>query len=867
LSIKVRGFAHIFVNPGQEMLLTAPELNFLEPITSQVEEQILATRLSREMLPKGRSAVTHRPFQLVALNGARIYGRIPQRDGRGVKGCVKDDTLVLTKRGLVRADEVTVDDCVWSHERRWAKVLGVDVFEDDDCYEMRGAGSFPTVVNGRHAVYGRRPLNTPKQKRRLGGLSWATVQELKEGDRFYWAGCADFPASQSIEVPALNAYGKDFDLTSEDFWWVAGRWLADGYGESGTVKRSGKVTGGRVCFVVHPSDQDEILLRLKRLGLSPTIFKRSFSSADVIQVCSTAWIQWLYEHFGHLANGKKIPSFAYFLSVENRRSLLDGYLSGDGTHTITRPRHEASSASKGLALGIGILGQTLGYGAGFSTATINVTEVMGVPLKNPAQDSHRVRLSWKGHAVFEDGHVSHSLNSVIPVGPQVVVNIVSADHSYLANGIFHHNTHPLWLESDEYQDYPRPGHTELIETLKRGIEGAVWRAHGVTRGVRDAFYDITSYANDMPPLREAPKRNDADWTVHRIVAMAREDWTDEERQEKIHQYGSKEDPDYRRNILGSHGDSTSAIFVISRLMKNVDDDPSSTYNTDEYFHFDIKDSELERKGGDVVDMLDFPASHQKYKTTWAGADIGFVQDPTEILVFGEQPLTSEEKREMSSRDKAIPAEGRSRLKLLTRISMRRIPEPAQADVIMRVIEYYRPKAFAMDSTGVGLPLYQQVQERMSDAADVLKSQRAREAAECIKPYNFSSKILVDFDETMTLPEDSTISDKVKEAGIYRMVLEVSTDVLRTYVDEQRLWLPWDRELISEMQGQTFSYSKSQMDQYGRRRIFSKGTFHALDAMRMAALGHKQFALEALVKAKEPEDEPVLDVGMTYDQFY
>jgi hypothetical protein len=99
--------------------------------------------------------------------------------------------------------------------------------------------------------------------------------------------------------------------------------------------------------------------------------------------------------------------------------------------------------------------------------------------------------------------------------------------------------HPVWLELDEAQDYPHAGWVEFTETLKRGHEGAVWRAHGVTRGLRDDFFEHTQ---DNP---------DNDWTVHRFPAMYRPNWTDEERQEKIKKYGSRDDPDYRRNVWAS----------------------------------------------------------------------------------------------------------------------------------------------------------------------------------------------------------------------------------------------------------------------------------------------------------------------------
>ena len=423
-------------------------------------------------------------------------------------------------------------------------------------------------------------------------------------------------------------------------------------------------------------------------------------------------------------------------------------------------------------------------------------------------------------------------------------------------------THPLWLEMDEASDYPEPGWKEIIETLKRGHDGAMWRASGVTRGLRDSFYKNSKHGEDDPPLRYVTRRQEGNWTVHRIPAHARPTWTDEERQEKILQYGSKDDPDYRRNVIGSHGDSQSPLFVLHRLMHGVDDDPSTEFNTDLYWHFKIKDTELKGMNMEIADLIDPPSIHSRFKTTWAGADIGYTLDPTEILIFAEFPMTADSIREMKARDKSIPIEGASRMQCIGRVTLNRIAEPDQAAVIMALIDLYRPKVFAMDSTGAGLPLFQHLQRTMNDVAELERSERARRAAESIRGYNFSSKIVVEFDETIEVPEDATIEERIKLSGISRNVLEVSTDVLRTYVDEGRLWLPWDVELIDEMRGQTYSYSKSGIDQYGRKRIFSSGSFHALDAMRMAVLGHKQYQIENLIKRKPPETGPVTDIFMS-----
>lgn len=402
-------------------------------------------------------------------------------------------------------------------------------------------------------------------------------------------------------------------------------------------------------------------------------------------------------------------------------------------------------------------------------------------------------------------------------------------------------THPISLEQDESQDYPTDGWTELIETLKRGSPGAIWRAHGVTRGVRDKFYEFT---------QEGP---DNKWRVHRITAMHRPNWTQEEREEKIRLYGSREAPDYRRNILGLHGDASNPIFVLSRLMRSCDSVDASVYNEEEYRRFNIKAEQLDEIAGPVQEeqalaltqILDFPEMHKKYTTFWCGMDVGFTQDPSEILVWAEYTPTPAELKNDEAAKRSVPENNQTRLKLITRITLSRISHPLQVRAIENVIEFYRPKGFGMDKTGNGLPLFQDIQGRSLENAMVVKG------------YNFSEKVIVDIDGTVFVGDDD---DVVKEAAIRSNVLERSTDILRELVDHGRLMMPWDLDLIKEFQGQTWQYSKSAMDAYGRRRrVFSAGAFHALDAARMAAMAHSQHKIEGfLEERKNGVNEPVLD---------
>ena len=178
--------------------------------------------------------------------------------------------------------------------------------------------------------------------------------------------------------------------------------------------------------------------------------------------------------------------------------------------------------------------------------------------------------------------------------------------------------HPMWLEQDEASDYPEQAWAEIIETLKIQDPKARWRAHGVTRGVGGGFDE-----------RCQP---DSDWFVHKLPAMYRPNWTEEERRQKIIEYGGHEDSvDYRRNVLGLPGDQNSPIFVLYRLMEVCDTDMSSQYNCNEYTNLEIDES-MVRDVDHIAQLLDLPGSHRAYKNFWIGMDVGWTLAPSSIVI-------------------------------------------------------------------------------------------------------------------------------------------------------------------------------------------------------------------------------------------
>lgn len=401
--------------------------------------------------------------------------------------------------------------------------------------------------------------------------------------------------------------------------------------------------------------------------------------------------------------------------------------------------------------------------------------------------------------------------------------------------------HPLVIESDEMQDFPPDGWIELIETMKTASKGAQWRAHGVSRGVRDKYYAYTMKLDPNMPFY-----------VHRYMAMHRPSWSAKERISKIATYGGTDDNvDYRRNIYGDHGDSTNPVFVLARLMSCVriaEDEWATVYNDDIYNLIKIND-ELVRRAGSIESFVQIPGSHlgEEYYSYWGGMDVGFTRDPSELLIYGE----------LTPKRGAKPL-----LRLLTRLHMQRVSAADQATVVRAVFEAYgtRLRSVAFDRSGNGLPLWQEM-DPVSAGTSRENWKTPAHIINRVKGYGFSQKIPVDFD-------DRPLADKEKpeDAVIMKNIVDYATDELRKLVDSRppQIELPNDRELLTEFQGQEIQYVREEGSASIRRgnsasgitKRYGGGSFHTLDASKMMIAARNLHALE--IALKKPTWQPIMD---------
>lgn len=425
MGIMMRAFAFPFNYPGAEMLITAPELNHLRPVTDKIENMIYANRLTRELLPSQRgNGINHQPqFQVRFINNARIISRLPNRDGRGVKGSTDVNSIVLTRRGLIPAKDVVVGDVVFTHMRRWRSVVKTHHY-DVECVAVKGGGLREIVVSENHRFWARRNRN-PQRTRNLVSAQWVIVDD-GELDRMYWA--SPLVLDPFEEVPELPCPPG----LERAFMWLAGRYVADG-------ALGGTAHDGSRTHVAFTDDECGIQAVEKVAGLlGRSVTRRRHDNAVCGVLNGRELAQFLDDQFGHRAEGKRLPMWL-FGQPTLASAFLEGYLGGDGYRNDDKKRWEMSTASKPLAVGLRLLGQSLGWAAALSWTDPKVTHICGVSLKKAPQRSWRVHFSEHGGTQIVDGDMAWAkMRTPVPVGVRPVVDlVVDEDYSYVADGIVH----------------------------------------------------------------------------------------------------------------------------------------------------------------------------------------------------------------------------------------------------------------------------------------------------------------------------------------------------------------------------------------------------------------------------------------------
>ena len=319
--------------------------------------------------------------------------------------CFAKGTYILTEKGYIPIEDVSVGDKVLTHKGRWRKVTATMHRDGARLWDVNGFGILPTRTTAEHPYYVTKP-DYP--------MEFKKVEQLDDS----WYSTMVLPDAES-------------DRYSKEMWWIIGRYLADGW----RVERKDRPSGGRIVFAISDDKRTKFEQRLREAKLHGTYTKER--TCGKYHVCNNQLYEYL-EKFGKYAHGKRIPREALCLPREKAKYFFDGYMSGDGRSD----REEATSTSAALILGMCIIAQRLGKSvpAVYYTRRDEKCVIQGRECRQ--RDTYTFRISSKsvkGH--YRARYVCRELYQPTESDDfGTVYNIsVEEDNSYVANGAIVHN--------------------------------------------------------------------------------------------------------------------------------------------------------------------------------------------------------------------------------------------------------------------------------------------------------------------------------------------------------------------------------------------------------------------------------------------
>ena len=349
--------------------------------------------------------------------------------------CFPKGTLVMTDSGQVDISQIKVGMKVLTHKGRYREVIRIQN-KQDQLVELSGYGHYGLKSTASHPFYSKRitkryPGKDPKTGKRPGVMRslvenpyWPLAKDM--GGKL-WATPYRFPA-----LPIPSDCGCELSST---FFYFVGRWLGDGSINKGDVE---------ICCGFHEQEKFSKYWEANPLigteGDVKPVRQRDTKTAHLKAWGCKQLADWLVREFGYGSRGKSMPSWVFGMQRNWRKSLLKGLLDADG-HWSGR-RHEFTSVSKALALGVRLLASSLGYSVSLYKAHRNESKIGDRVL--PAYCCYKV--CWtenlKKSTDFTDS--IHRFTTVKRVEEtddyQTVYNLeVAEDESYVADGIVVHN--------------------------------------------------------------------------------------------------------------------------------------------------------------------------------------------------------------------------------------------------------------------------------------------------------------------------------------------------------------------------------------------------------------------------------------------
>lgn len=480
--------------------------------------------------------------------------------------CFAAGTMVLCKDGYRPIESVVVGDYVLTHRGRWRRVTSVMVKGGARLRTIKAQGVPGVVTTDEHPFFGRSVSTKYENRKRTRVFAEPRWINAEDVDGRVFLG--------QVLPPVVR------DGNGCPFWWLVGRYLADGWRVRRKRTGAGRVVvgdQGRVVICCNKSERDELSQRIKDAGYyACEVEERTVVKFHIV---SPPLYRFLGQ-FGKGAEGKRLPAVALGLCREKSLALFTGYATGDGGRRKSAKgkgfHWRITTVSKALALGVALLAQRA-FGV-----VASVRKYVGKSSHIIEGRTVSARPQWfitvpdrNRSAFVENGYGWKKVRSNVISGRGTVWNIsVDEDESYVADGAIVHNCQPFSVAGKKKgADDERNFWPETLRVIREvgppiafleNVPGLLSYDYfgqilgDLAESGYDAEWDIVSAASvGAPHLRErlwiVAYRNNADFGKDGCHRSAEQNMQEEKRQGKQTSFGDDIDRlDGRTRGIGSH---------------------------------------------------------------------------------------------------------------------------------------------------------------------------------------------------------------------------------------------------------------------------------------------------------------------------
>jgi len=231
----------------------------------------------------------------------------------------------------------------------------------------------------------------------------------------------------------------------------------------------------------------------------------------------------------------------------------------------------------------------------------------------------------------------------------------------------------------------------------------------------------------------------------------------------------------------------------------------------------LKDCNNETEALDRIDLLLNLIPQNNARTSfWVGSDTGYVNDPTEIVVFKESFHPDSQRN--------------SQLELVLRVHCEHVAYPVIAEILATIDRYYKPSGIGLDNGGNGMAIVQDLLH-LDKFSDLQLDKR-------IEGIDFGSSTIIGY-------RDADHSKPLK-----KQTKEFMTTLIARHLHSRRLLFPMDDTLLDD-QFTTHTYTLR-----NGRVVYSKGNDHIIDAIRCAMLVREKKQILEELTTQEVWDIPM-----------